>query len=344
VRLHQAGVAYAVATLGTATTPEHLKRMFRQVSAIVFAFDGDRAGRAAAWRALQTALPELREGRELHFLFLPDGEDPDSLVGREGAAGFETRLAGAQPLSEYLASQLRAQADLSHADGRAKYVALTRPLLAKIPPGVYLELLVDRIAQEVGLGADRLRELLRSEPGAAPEPGDGGSQPRPGTSSPRRAMAAARGGGGVGRRGLVTQAIQVLLHFPATATKIPEPLCASLEDITEEKLGGIVTLRALLAALRARPGRTGSQLLEEWHDRPEHRRLGELQAERLLLDAAQAGAELQGILHRIASQVFQERQARRYDELLAKLESRSATPEEQLEFQSLNKKSTIRPG
>jgi len=344
VRLHQAGIAYAVATLGTATTAEHLKRMFRQVSSIVFAFDGDRAGRAAAWRALQTVLPELREGRELHFLFLPDGEDPDSLVGREGAAGFETRLAGAQPLSEYLASQLRAQADLSHADGRAKYVALARPLLAKIPPGVYLELLVDRIAQEVGLGAERLRELLRSEPGAAPEPGDSGAQPRQGTQAPRRAMATARGGGGVGRRGLVTQAIQILLHFPATSTAIPEPLCASLEGIAEEKLGGIGTLRALLAALRARPGRTGSQLLEEWHDRPEHRRLGELQAERLLLDAAQAGAELRGILERIAAQDSQERQARRYDELLAKLQSRSATAEEQLEFQSLNKKTTIRPG
>jgi hypothetical protein len=157
-------------------------------------------------------------------------------------------------------------------------------------------------------------------------------------------MSAARGGGGVGRRGLVTQAIQILLHFPATSTAIPEPLCASLEDIAEEKLGGIGTLRALLAALRARPGRTGSQLLEEWHDRPEHRRLGELQAERLLLDAAQAGAELRGILDRIASQESQERQARRYDELLAKVESRSATAEEQLEFQSLNKKSTIRPG
>jgi len=344
VRLHQAGIAYAVATLGTATTPEHLRRLFRQVSAVVFAFDGDRAGRAAAWRALQTALPELREGRELHFLFLPDGEDPDSLVGREGAAGFETRLAGAQPLSEYLASQLRAEADLRHADGRAKYVSLARPLLAKIPPGVYLELLLERIAQEVGLGAERLRELLRTEAGAAPETGDVGYPPRQGTPSPRRATATARGSGGVGRRGLVTQAIQTLLHFPATATVLPEPLCASLEDIPEEKLGGIDTLRALLAALRARPGRTGSQLLEEWRDRPEHRRLGELQAESLLLDAAQAGAELRGILERIVSQDFQERAARRYDELLAKLESQSATPEEQLEFQSLNKKTTIRPG
>ena len=84
VRLHQADIAYAVATLGTATTPEHLKRVFRLVNEVVFAFDGDRAGRGAAWRALQNVLPELREGREVRFLFLPDGQDPDSLVGREG--------------------------------------------------------------------------------------------------------------------------------------------------------------------------------------------------------------------------------------------------------------------
>ncbi len=168
VRLHQAGIAYAVATLGTATTPEHLKRVFRLVSEVVFAFDGDRAGRAAAWRALQNVLPELREGRELRFLFLPEGEDPDSLVGREGSAAFEARLAKAVPLSEYLATQLREQADLSHADGRAKFVALARPLLAKIPQGVYLELLLARIAQDVSLSADRLRELLRADLAAGP--------------------------------------------------------------------------------------------------------------------------------------------------------------------------------
>ena len=102
VRLHQAGIPYAVATLGTATTAEHLKRIFRLVNEVVFAFDGDRAGRAAAWRALQNTLPEAREGREIRFLFLPEGHDPDTLVGAEGREGFEKRLASALPLSEYL--------------------------------------------------------------------------------------------------------------------------------------------------------------------------------------------------------------------------------------------------
>ena len=83
-RLHQAGVNYAVATLGTATTPEHLRRIFKLVNEVVFCFDGDKAGRAAAWRALGNALPEARDGRQIRFLFLPEGHDPDSLVGVEG--------------------------------------------------------------------------------------------------------------------------------------------------------------------------------------------------------------------------------------------------------------------
>src|SRR6201996_7994460 len=109
VALHQAGLNYAVATLGTSTSAEHLRRAFRLVSELVFCFDGDRAGRAAAWRALQQALPEAREGREIRFLFLPEGEDPDSLVGREGSEHFEARFDAALPLSEYLVSPLLEQ-------------------------------------------------------------------------------------------------------------------------------------------------------------------------------------------------------------------------------------------
>jgi DNA primase len=342
VRLHQAGIAYAAATLGTATTPEHLKRVFRLVSEVVFAFDGDRAGRAAAWRALQNVLPELREGRELRFLFLPEGEDPDSLVGREGSAAFEARLASALPLSEYLAMQLREQADLSHADGRAKFVALARPLLAKIPQGVYLELLLARIAQDVALSADRLRDLLRADLAEPPtaEARAAAGELDTGQTSPWRASAR---GTGVGRRGLVTQAIQTLLHFPATAASISAATRARLDEIGPDELGGIATLRDLLAALRERPGRTGSQLLEQWRERPEHRRLGELHAEELLLDAAQAEPELHGILDRVIAQVNQARQSRRYDELLHKVDSGRATAEERAEFQALNKRPAARP-
>ena len=137
VRLHQAGCTTPSRRWAPRPRPSTCGARSGWSSEMVFCFDGDRAGRAAAWRALQNALPEAREGREIRFLFLPEGEDPDSLVGKEGREAFEARLAGALPLSEYLMAQLRAQVDMAHADGRARYVALARPLLAKLNAGVY---------------------------------------------------------------------------------------------------------------------------------------------------------------------------------------------------------------
>jgi DNA primase len=363
VRLHQAGITYAVATLGTATTPEHLKRAFRLASEIVFCFDGDRAGRGAAWRALQNALPEAREGRELKFLFLPEGEDPDSLVGKEGQAAFEQRLAAAMPLSEYLVSHLASEADLSHADGRARYVALARPLLARVPAGVYQELLLARIAGEVGLPTERLRSLLSDASGqigggeragdigargqrggpalgntggdedegryGSGTAGDYGHAGGGGTLRPRGS------GGGAGRRGMLTQAIQVLLHFPASAAALPAGLCAAFDEVPDEDLPGASTLRELLGELRAAPQRSTAQLLEGWRERPEGRRLSALYAEAVLLDAAAARAELEASLGRLLAQVRQDRQAERHELLLQKLTEGQASPEEKSEFQSL---------
>ena len=345
VRLHQAGVAYAAATLGTATTPEHLRRAFRLVSELVFAFDGDRAGRAAAWRALQNALPEAREGRELRFLFLPDGEDPDSLVGREGRAAFEARLATAVPLSEYLIAQLREQADVSHADGRARLVALARPLLAKVPQGVYLELLRGRVAEEIGLNSERLRELLEdtSDPGyAAPAHDARGSGDAARGLNAERAARARRSSASSGRRSILTQAIQLLLHFPAVAATLTPAACATLETIGEHEVAGIGTLRELLTAMRAHPARSTAQWLEEWRERPEARRLGELYGEATLLDAAQARTELAGLVEGLIEQVRVGRSARRYDELLARVNARTASAEELQEFQQLLKGSATR--
>ncbi len=162
VRLAQSGIAYSVATLGTATTPEHLNRLFRVTSELVFCFDGDNAGRNAAWRALENALEHARDGRQLRFLFLPEGHDPDTLVGEEGAEAFEARIADAQPISEFLVAQLVSRTDLGSVDGRARLAELARPLLARVPAGVYHELLMERLAQEVRMPAGRLADLLRA--------------------------------------------------------------------------------------------------------------------------------------------------------------------------------------
>jgi DNA primase len=157
VALAQHEVTYAVATLGTATTAEHIERLFRVVDDLVFCFDGDRAGRVAGWRALETALPFLRDGRRIGFLFLPEGEDPDTLVRREGQAAFEQRLTQATPLADYLFAELRAQTDPDTLAGRARLAERARPLLEKLPDGHFRDLMIGRLRQEAGLEATRLR-------------------------------------------------------------------------------------------------------------------------------------------------------------------------------------------
>src|SRR6185312_4301467 len=247
-RLHQSGIGYAVATLGTATTPEHFRRIFRLVREVAFAFDGDRAGRAAAWRALQQALPEAREGREIRFLFLPEGHDPDTLVGEERREAFERRLESTLPLSEYLVRELSTQADLTHADGRARFAESARPLIAKVPEGVYRELLTARVAEVVGLTAERLQALWGS---AAQSPARGPAAPSPGAAAtsaaamPAQPAAAERARARLsgGRGSLVRQAIARLVRFPAIAGSIDDTERAGLNTCEEP---GIELLRELL--------------------------------------------------------------------------------------------------
>src|SRR5690349_6119739 len=152
VMLAQHGIVHAVATMGTATTREHLNLLFKSTQRVVFCFDGDRAGRAAAWRALEQALPEAYEGRELLFMFLPDKadggkHDPDSFVQEVGAEEFNRRVAQAQGLSGFLLGQLSSQVKLGTADGRARLVALAKPHLERLREGPLRTLIVDELAR-----------------------------------------------------------------------------------------------------------------------------------------------------------------------------------------------------
>ena len=144
--LAQFGIKNAVATLGTATTRAHLDRLFRYTDVCVFCFDGDKAGERAAWRALENALPVITATRQVKFLFLPQGHDPDSLVQQKGRQGFESLIAKAQPLSEFLLAKLEQQTDLSHLDGRAKLLSLAKPYLEKLAQGPLKQLLIERLA------------------------------------------------------------------------------------------------------------------------------------------------------------------------------------------------------
>jgi len=317
VRLHQFGITYAVATLGTATTPDHLKRIFRMVNEVVFAFDGDRAGRAAAWRALQQALPEIREGREIRFLFLPDGHDPDTLVGEEGREAFEKRLDHTLALSDYLMRELTDQAGTLDEAGRARFSQTAGPLMTRIPDSVYRDLLVARIAKVVRLEPERLEETwARANPGRA---GDvlsaAATEPTP-----------ARTRNSAGRGSLVRQAILCLVTFPAIALDVSSDDRAGLEESDE---AGVALLRELLDQLRAQPAQNSAQVIERWAGKPDGNALERLlQREQIVADAAAAAGELRAALRKLADRVAD----RRLQALEAKDSATGLEPEERQEY------------
>ncbi|HET8668146.1 MAG TPA: DNA primase [Terriglobales bacterium] len=163
IALAQFGVRYAVATLGTATSTEHIELMFKQVTEIVFCFDGDAAGRRAAWRALESALPALRDGRQASFLFLPEGEDPDSLIRVEGKELFEDRLKRATPLGEYLFEHLKEEIDTRSLEGKARFAKTAQPLIALLPQGVLRQLMTQHLSELTGLDIHTLTQALAGE-------------------------------------------------------------------------------------------------------------------------------------------------------------------------------------
>ena len=160
VALAQHGVEYAVATLGTATTPAHAQKLFRLTDTVVFCFDGDEAGRRAAWRALENTLPVLGDGKQARFLFLPDGEDPDDAVRARGREAFEALVDAAIPLSEFLLTELGRRSPPSSAEGRAGLVAAAKPLLANLHAPVLAAVLRRRLGEIAGLPERELRALL----------------------------------------------------------------------------------------------------------------------------------------------------------------------------------------
>jgi len=242
VALHQHAIRYAVATLGTATTSEHLQRLFRVTSEVVFCFDGDRAGRAAAWRALENALPEAREGRQIKFLFLPDDEDPDTVVRKQGKDSFETRTREAVPLSSFLLDSLAAQTDMGSLDGRARLVELARPHLLRLSPGVYRDMLITELARRAQVDSGKLSMLSQAPVRAEPAP-KVSPVVRPSLMGP------------------VRKAIALLLNRPGLATLAGDP--EALEGLD---LKGAEVLKAVLEFARAHPHISGAGLIEHWRD------------------------------------------------------------------------------
>ncbi len=168
VALAQHGIGYAVATLGTATSAVHVQKLLRQAGEIVFCFDGDDAGRRAAWRALENSLPQLTDTKQVKFLFLPQGEDPDTYVRQSGKEGFEKIAADAQPLSIFMLRELGARVDRATQEGRARLLEEAKPLVKRIAAPALGLLLRKQLAEMAGVTVAELSQLYGEKSGGKP--------------------------------------------------------------------------------------------------------------------------------------------------------------------------------
>ncbi len=271
--LAQFGIEYSVATLGTATTQEHAELLFRNAAEVVFCFDGDRAGRKAAWRALESVLPVIREGRQARFLFLPDGEDPDTLIRQEGNEAFAHRIDTAVPLSKFFFERLEADTDMSSLEGRARLSALAKSYLEKQPAGVLRDMLIAELQERVG----HQLEL----PAAAESPVENK------VKGPKNIS-----------RTPVRSAIALLIQNPELAQIWPQT-----EELGDKELKGLDLLREIVDFCAPRPDITTARLLERWREHPAATHLGKLAVENLHVDDEILSAHWQTTLQHIALQV-----------------------------------------
>jgi DNA primase len=292
VALAQHGVGYAVATLGTATTPLHLQKLLRQSDEIVFCFDGDAAGRRAAWRALEVSLAQLQDGKQVKFLFLPEGEDPDTFVRAYGRNGFEGQLDAALPLSRFLLEGLAARGDLATAEGRARVVHEAKPLLRPMQAAGLRLQLVRELADVCRLRVEEVSLLLGL---TAPVAG------RPTPPQPRVARTAPPP--------LARTLLRVLVSNPDLATSLSPEQEALLGDPE------FAAVTDLVQALKVSGATTSPMVFEATRDSPYAELFQAVAGETLGIGGSDDAArdELSGVLRRLE----QERVKAELEQLLA---------------------------
>jgi DNA primase len=310
VALAQHGIEYAVATLGTATSASHVQKLLRQTDEVVFCFDGDAAGRKAAWHALEVSLPYLADNKAVRFLFLPPEHDPDSFVREEGKEAFEKRLGDSRPLSEFLLEELKSRTDLGTAEGRSRLAHEAKPLLQKVSaPALRLQLL-KALAEAAGMTHEEAAQLTEIR-----IPRGYGSKPAP--------LQGAERGAQLAERKPERTLLQCLLSKPGYAKELPAEL------LDHDSFEGSAILM-VAEFCRENPNSDGNLVVEHFRETELKALLESSQA--ALLDTRfedeQTGAEFSGAVERL-----QERQKRkRHDALIAKKER---TPQEDAEMLEL---------
>jgi len=247
VALAQHGVDYAVASLGTATTPEQLQTLFRTVKEVICCYDGDRAGRDAAWRAMDNALPMIQDGYNLKFVFLPDGQDPDSMIREQGQAAFEAILDNATPLSQFLFEHLLSQINMSSPEGKCAAIGAFYPYLAKLPESNLKDAIVTKLANQFGSGNElQLKKLHKNFANATENI----------TKAKRTKITPIR------------LAIALLLEHPHIVEILPDPAILS-----ELNMPGIPLLNTLLVLCKQNPKVNGAQLIEHFRGQEAEKQL-----------------------------------------------------------------------
>jgi len=333
VALAQHGISFAVATLGTATNTSHLEKLFRLVPEIIFCFDGDNAGRAAAWRALQASLPVMADGRQIRFLFLPEGEDPDTLVRKEGADGFLARMNKAGSLSSYFFDHMQQDIDATSMDGKARLFSQSIPLIKLLPRGLFQQLMLDQLAQITGSQRDTIDKLLQQTPAATPiepdaksksdSPPDWNAPPHAPDSTParqgqHRQLAQAKEPAARGKRvnkpaGLI--AIELLLHQPALAATVQGEL-STLRHLQDPDVD---LLLELLEFAQTDPDITTYALLGHCYGTPPGKRLTQLLKNERITPAAGQAEEFSFVIRQLRQEADKHQQRR---QLLERLKPR----------------------
>ncbi|MBU2068976.1 MAG: DNA primase [Gammaproteobacteria bacterium] len=276
VALAEHDIRFAVACLGTATTSDHMHTLFRYTPRVVCCYDGDRAGRDAAWRALQSALPQLKDGVELNFVFLPDGEDPDSLVQKEGKAAFLQRIANAMPLNQYFFEHLVQEFDPATDAGKSALSVKAAELIKQIPSEFYRDSLSDKLANLMGKPRERTK--------AAASRSANRVKPAAMKITPMR------------------RAIGLLLQYPNLASVMPDA-----PELAEANIPGITLLLSLQQRLLQQADLTTAQLIEHWRGLPEHGILMTLAAWDHQIEPEQLSQEFVDTFHSIEDQYLQQR-------------------------------------
>lgn len=309
VSLAQFGIANAVATLGTAATSEQMRRLFRVTRDVVFCFDGDAAGRRAAWRALENMLPLMEDGWQALFMFLPDGEDPDSLVRSQGQEGFQALAAQATSLSEFLFSHLLEQSNTRTVEGRARLVALARPLLGQVKARAYRRLAIDRLAELSGMRATELATLI-----------EGG-----GVSNAKRSKGVAAPSSR-SSPSLVRKVITMLLHHPQLAAG-----AGNVDFLARLDMPGTDLLGELLDLLASRPNLNTGGIVEHFRSQEAGRHLAKLAGQEPPVLSQGLETEFSDSVAKLARMVDEQR----YEELVQQARARSLTTQEESEFRRL---------